>query len=156
MAEAFAEYLHREARVAWGFGAEEGLTNEELIRERYRGIRPAPGYPASPDHLEKRTLFDLLMVEENSGIVLTESCAMHPGASVSGLYFSHPDSRYFGVGKIERDQAIDYAMRKGDSLGMIEKWLSPNLNYEPEMMEGTLVSDEKRGRDRSGPKDLSP
>jgi len=132
LAEAFAEYLHYEARIAWGFGADEGLTNEELIRERYRGIRPAPGYPASPDHVEKRTLFDLLDAERESGIRLTESYAMHPGASVSGLYFSHPDSRYFAVGKIERDQAADYAARKGESLGEVEKWLSPNLNYEPE------------------------
>ena len=132
LAEAFAEYLHREARIAWGFGADENLTKEELIRERYRGIRPAPGYPASPDHVEKRTLFDLLDAEKKTGIRLTESYAMHPGASVSGLYFSHPDSRYFAVGKIERDQAADYAARKGESLGEVEKWLSPNLNYEPE------------------------
>jgi 5-methyltetrahydrofolate--homocysteine methyltransferase len=131
LAEAFAEYLHREARRAWGFGAEERLTGDDLIRERYRGIRPAPGYPASPDHVEKRTLFALLSAEERAGIHLTESFAMHPGASVSGLYFSHPDSRYFGVGKIERDQANDYAARKGQSLGEIEKWLLPNLNYEP-------------------------
>jgi 5-methyltetrahydrofolate--homocysteine methyltransferase len=131
LAEAFAEYLHREARIAWGFGAEEALTNEQLIRERYRGIRPAPGYPASPDHVEKRTLFDLLGAEKEAGIRLTESYAMHPGASVSGLYFSNPDSRYFAVGKVERDQAADYAARKGESLGEVEKWLSPNLNYEP-------------------------
>ena len=111
--------------------AEEKLTNEELIRERYRGIRPAAGYPASPDHVEKRTLFDLLDAEKKAGIRLTESFAMHPGASVSGLYFSHPDSRYFAVGKIERDQAQDYAARKGESLEEVEKWLSPNLNYEP-------------------------
>jgi len=131
LAEAFAEYLHREARMAWGYGADEHLTNEELIRERYRGIRPAPGYPASPDHVEKRTLFHLLDAEKKAGIHLTESYAMHPGASVSGLYFSHPDSRYFAVGKIERDQAADYAVRKGDPLGEVEKWLSPNLNYDP-------------------------
>ncbi len=131
LAEAFAEYLHYEARQAWGFGAGERLTKEDLIRERYRGIRPAPGYPASPDHVEKRTLFDLLSAEEQTGIHLTESFAMHPGASVSGLYFSHPESRYFAVGKIERDQAIEYAARKDESLGEIEKWLSPNLNYEP-------------------------
>ncbi len=131
LAEAFAEYLHREARLAWGFGAEERLSTDDLIRERYRGIRPAPGYPASPDHVEKRTLFDLLGAEDNAGITLTESFAMHPGASVSGLYFSHPAARYFAVGKIERDQATDYAARKGESLGEIEKWLSPNLNYEP-------------------------
>jgi 5-methyltetrahydrofolate--homocysteine methyltransferase len=131
LAEAFAEYLHREARTAWGFGADESLTKEELIRERYRGIRPAPGYPASPDHVEKRTLFDLLKPENNAGIHLTESYAMHPGASVSGLYFSHPESRYFAVGKIELDQATEYATRKGESLGEVEKWLSPNLNYDP-------------------------
>jgi len=132
LAEAFAEYLHHEARRAWGFGAEERLTKEDLIRERYRGIRPAPGYPASPDHVEKRTLFHLLAAEKNAGIRLTESFAMHPGASVSGLYFSHPESRYFAVGKIERDQAADYAGRKGESLEEVEKWLSPNLNYEAE------------------------
>jgi 5-methyltetrahydrofolate--homocysteine methyltransferase len=131
LAEAFAEYLHREARIAWGFGAAESLTTNDLIRERYRGIRPAPGYPASPDHVEKRTLFDLLEAEGKAGIRLTESYAMHPGESVSGLYFSHPESRYFAVGKIQRDQALDYATRKGDSLGTIEKWLAPNLNYEP-------------------------
>ncbi len=131
LAEAFAEYLHHEARIAWGFGAAESLTREDLIRERYRGIRPAPGYPASPDHVEKRTLFDLLAAEEKTGINLTESFAMHPGASVSGLYFSHPDSRYFAVGKIQPDQAQDYAVRKGVSLGEVEKWLSPNLNYDP-------------------------
>jgi len=129
LAEAFAEYLHRQARIAWGFGKEERLTSEELIRERYRGIRPAPGYPASPDHIEKRTLFDLLAAEKNAGITLTESFAMQPGASVSGLYFSHPASRYFAVGKIERDQALDYSRRKGKSLGEIEQWLSPNLAY---------------------------
>ncbi|MGH8095125.1 MAG: methionine synthase, partial [Chthoniobacterales bacterium] len=129
LAEAFAEYLHREARMAWGFGRSEDLTNQDLIRERYRGIRPAPGYPASPDHVEKRTLFNLLQAERNTGITLTESFAMHPGASVSGLYFSHPESRYFAVGKIERDQARDYAARKGESLDVVQKWLSPNLNY---------------------------
>jgi 5-methyltetrahydrofolate--homocysteine methyltransferase len=141
LAEAFAEYLHREARNAWGFGGDEGLTNEDLIRERYRGIRPAPGYPASPDHVEKRTLFDLLAVEENADITLTESFAMQPGASVSGLYFSHPDARYFAVGKIERDQAIDYAARKRVSLGEIEKWLGPNLNFEA----GTLDARSRAG-----------
>ncbi|MGI8890766.1 MAG: methionine synthase [Chthoniobacterales bacterium] len=131
LAEAFAEYLHREARLAWGFGGAEKLTNEDMIRERYRGIRPAPGYPASPDHVEKQTLFHLLNAEDRAGIRLTESYAMHPGASVSGLYFSHPDSRYFAVGKIEHDQAQDYAERKALSLGEVEKWLSPNLAYEP-------------------------
>ena len=132
LAEAFAEFLHREARIEWGFGKSESLMKEDLIRERYRGIRPAPGYPASPDHVEKRTLFDLLQAEQNTGITLTESFAMHPGASVSGLYFSHPESRYFAVGKIERDQARDYAARKGEALGEVEKWLSPNLNYQTE------------------------
>ncbi len=131
LAEAFAEYLHEKARQAWGFGREEGLTKEDLIRERYRGIRPAPGYPASPDHVEKGTLFLQLEAEKNTGIALTESFAMHPGASVSGLYFSHPEARYFAVGKIERDQAQDYAARKGVSLGTIEKWLAPNLAYDP-------------------------
>ncbi len=131
LAEAFAEYLHEEARKAWGFGREESLTKEDLIRERYRGIRPAPGYPASPDHVEKRTLFNLLGAEERTGIALTESFAMHPGASVSGLYFSHPEARYFAVGKIERDQAQDYARRKGEPLKEIERWLGPNLNYSP-------------------------
>jgi 5-methyltetrahydrofolate--homocysteine methyltransferase len=129
LAEAFAEYLHREARIAWGFGKDESLTNEDLIRERYRGIRPAPGYPASPDHVEKRPLFDLLAAETNTGITLTESFAMHPGASVSGFYFSHLESRYFAVGKIERDQARDYAARKGTSLREVEKWLGPYLNF---------------------------
>jgi 5-methyltetrahydrofolate--homocysteine methyltransferase len=132
LAEAFAEFLHREARIAWGFGKSESVMKEDLIRERYRGIRPAPGYPASPDHVEKRTLFDLLQAEQNTGITLTESFAMHPGASVSGLYFSHPESRYFAVGKIERDQARDYAARKGESLGEVEKWLAPNLGYTPD------------------------
>jgi len=129
LAEAFAEYLHQQARIAWGFGADEKLSHKELIRERYRGIRPAAGYPASPDHTEKRTLFDLLRPEENAGIALTESFAMHPGASVSGLYFGHPESRYFAVGKIERDQVRDYAARKGEPVEFIERWLAPNLAY---------------------------
>ena len=129
LAEAFAEYLHKQARIAWGFGTEENLSHEELIRERYRGIRPAAGYPASPDHTEKRTLFDLLEAEKNTGITLTESFAMHPGASVSGLYFSHPDAKYFGVGKIDRDQVRDYAARKNMPNEWVEKWLAPNLAY---------------------------
>ncbi|MDQ6625444.1 MAG: methionine synthase, partial [Verrucomicrobiota bacterium] len=129
LAEAFAEYLHQQARIAWGFGAAEKLSHEELIRERYRGIRPAAGYPASPDHTEKRTLFDLLRPEQNASVTLTESFAMHPGASVSGLYFAHPDARYFAVGKIERDQVRDYAKRKGESVEFIERWLAPNLAY---------------------------
>jgi 5-methyltetrahydrofolate--homocysteine methyltransferase len=129
LAEAFAEYLHQQARIAWGFGAEEKLSHEELIRERYRGIRPAAGYPASPDHTEKETLFQLLEATKNTGITLTESFAMHPGASVSGLYFSHPQSKYFAVGKIERDQVRDYAARKKVPNEYVEKWLAPNLNY---------------------------
>jgi 5-methyltetrahydrofolate--homocysteine methyltransferase len=129
LAEAFAEYLHRQARIDWGYGSAENLSTEELIRERYRGIRPAAGYPASPDHTEKGVLFELLHAEEQARIRLTESFAMHPGASVSGLYFSHPDAKYFGVGKIERDQIADYARRKGEPVGFVEKWLAPNLNY---------------------------
>jgi 5-methyltetrahydrofolate--homocysteine methyltransferase len=129
LAEAFAEYLHQQARIAWGFGGDEKLSHEELIRERYRGIRPAAGYPASPDHTEKRTLFDVLQAEENAGVMLTESMAMHPGASVSGLYFSHPEAKYFAVGKIERDQVREYAARKNSTVEFIEKWLAPNLGY---------------------------
>jgi len=127
LAEAFAEYLHEKARVEWGFG--ETLSKEDMIREKYRGIRPAAGYPACPDHTEKRTLFDLLKAEANTGITLTESFAMHPGAAVSGLYFGHPEAKYFGVGKIGRDQALDYGARKGLGVEVIEKWLAPNLNY---------------------------
>jgi 5-methyltetrahydrofolate--homocysteine methyltransferase len=129
LAEAFAEFLHREARIAWGFGSGEKLSQDELLREKYRGIRPAAGYPASPDHTEKEMLFRLLDAEKTTGIVLTESFAMHPGASVSGLYFSHPDSKYFGVGKIGDDQVRDYAARKNVSVEFVEKWLSPNLDY---------------------------
>jgi 5-methyltetrahydrofolate--homocysteine methyltransferase len=129
LAEAFAEYLHQQARIAWGFGADEKLSHEELIREHYRGIRPAAGYPASPDHTEKRTLFELLRPEQNASVTLTESFAMHPGASVSGLYFSHPEAKYFAVGKIERDQVRDYATRKQQPVEFIEKWLGPNLAY---------------------------
>jgi 5-methyltetrahydrofolate--homocysteine methyltransferase len=129
LAEAFAEFLHSEARVAWGFGREEKLSQEEMLREKYRGIRPAAGYPASPDHTEKSTLFRLLDAEKATGITLTESYAMHPGASVSGLYFSHPDSKYFGVGKIGDDQVRDYAARKNVSAEYVEKWLAPNLDY---------------------------
>src|SRR5262245_45850934 len=129
LAEAFAEYLHKEARIAWGFGRDEQLSNTDLIREKYRGIRPAGGYPACPDHAEKRTLFDLLDAENNAGITLTESFAMHPGASVSGLYFSHPDAKYFGVGQIGHDQVMDYATRRGESPAAVEKRLAPNLDY---------------------------
>jgi 5-methyltetrahydrofolate--homocysteine methyltransferase len=133
LAEAFAEYLHKRAREAWGFGKGEKLTNEDLVREQYRGIRPAAGYPACPDHTEKWTLWKLLDVEKNAGIKLTESCAMWPGASVSGLYFGHPESKYFAVGKIGRDQVLDYQRRKGLPLEEIERWLGPWLNYEPEV-----------------------
>jgi 5-methyltetrahydrofolate--homocysteine methyltransferase len=131
LAEAFAEYLHKQVRAQWGYGRLEQLTNEDLIRERYRGIRPAPGYPACPDHTEKRTLFDLLRVETHTGITLTESFAMLPAAAVSGWYFAHPDAKYFAVGKIGKDQVEDYARRKGMELRTMERWLSPNLNYEP-------------------------
>jgi 5-methyltetrahydrofolate--homocysteine methyltransferase len=129
LAEAFAEYAHKLAREAWGFGRNENLAAEDLFRERYRGIRPAAGYPACPDHAEKRTLFDLLAAEKNCDIKLTESFAMHPGASVSGLYFSHPEAKYFGVGKIARDQVKDYAARIGLSVTETEKRLAPNLGY---------------------------
>jgi 5-methyltetrahydrofolate--homocysteine methyltransferase len=132
LAEASAEWLHRQARLAWGFGAEEKLSNEELIKEKYRGIRPAPGYPAQPDHTEKRLLFDLLGAEKKALITLTESMAMHPASSVSGLYFAHPEAKYFGVGMISRDQVADYAKRKGLDLAAMEKWLAPNLAYDPD------------------------
>jgi len=132
LAEALAERMHeRVRRELWGYAADEDLDNDALIAEAYQGIRPAPGYPACPDHTEKRTLFDLLGAEANAGIELTESFAMSPGASVSGWYFSHPDARYFGVGRIERDQVEDYARRKGWSVEEAERWLAPNLNYEP-------------------------
>jgi 5-methyltetrahydrofolate--homocysteine methyltransferase len=131
LAEAFAELLHqRVRREFWGYAPDEALDNQGLIKERYQGIRPAPGYPACPDHTEKRILFDLLRVEESAGITLTESFAMLPAASVSGYYFWHPQSQYFGVGKIERDQVEDYARRKGMDVAAVERWLSPNLNYE--------------------------
>ena len=131
LAEAFAEHLHeRVRREFWGYAPQERLDNAALIAEGYRGIRPAPGYPAQPDHHEKRGLFALLEAEERIGVRLTESCAMWPGASVCGLYFSHPQSRYFGVGKIERDQLADYAARKGLSVAEAERWLAPVLAYE--------------------------
>jgi 5-methyltetrahydrofolate--homocysteine methyltransferase len=130
LAEAFAEYLHKQARIAWGFGREEKLSTVDLIREKYRGIRPAAGYPACPDHAEKEALFDLLDAEKNAGVRLTESFAMHPGASVSGLYFSHPEAKYFAVGQIGRDQVIDYATRRGETIAAVEKRLAPNLGYE--------------------------
>jgi len=120
----------RVRREFWGYAPDETFTPEELVREPYRGIRPAPGYPAQPDHTEKATLFDLLDAEKRAGIRLTESFAMWPGSSVSGLYFSHPEARYFGTGKIERDQVEDYARRKGWSIAEAERWLSPILNYD--------------------------
>jgi 5-methyltetrahydrofolate--homocysteine methyltransferase len=133
LAEACAEYLHAEVRrVHWGYAAEEKLTSEQLINEGYRGIRPAPGYPACPDHTEKATLWALLDVEKNIGVQLTESFVMMPAASVSGFYYAHPQSRYFAVGRIGRDQVEDYARRKGMSLTTAERWLSSNLAYDPE------------------------
>jgi 5-methyltetrahydrofolate--homocysteine methyltransferase len=131
LAEAFAEFLHLQARRDWGYGTDENLSLEELIRERYRGIRPAFGYPGCPDHSEKRKLFSLLDAPA-LGIELTETCAMTPAASVSGLYFAHPDARYFTVGKIGRDQVESYAARKGMSVAEVERWLTPNLGYERE------------------------
>jgi 5-methyltetrahydrofolate--homocysteine methyltransferase len=132
LAEAFAEYLHaRVRRELWGYAPDEAFSGAELISEAYRGIRPAPGYPACPDHTEKRALFDLLDAETHTGIKLTESFAMWPASSVSGLYFSHPKSAYFGVGRIGRDQIEDYARRKAMPVAEAEKWLAPNLAYEP-------------------------
>jgi 5-methyltetrahydrofolate--homocysteine methyltransferase len=133
LAEAFAEHLHeRVRRELWGYAPDEALDNRELIAERYRGIRPAPGYPACPDHTEKRTLFSLIEVERRTGIQLTESGAMSPASSISGLYLSHPESRYFGVGKIGKDQVEDYARRKGQTLEQAERWLAPVLGYDPQ------------------------
>ena len=131
LVEAFAELLHARARRAWGYGAAEGLSNDELLAEKYRGIRPAFGYPACPDHSEKRKLFSLLDAPA-VGIELTESCAMLPGASVSGLYFAHPLARYFTVGRLDRDQLEDYAERTGMTLDEVERWLAPNLGYDPD------------------------
>jgi 5-methyltetrahydrofolate--homocysteine methyltransferase len=131
LAEAFAECLHKRVRDEWGYGRDEGLSPEDLIHEKYRGIRPAPGYPACPDHTEKGTLWSLLDVEANTGMKITESFAMWPGSSVSGIYFAHPESRYFSLGKIDRDQVDDYAERKGMSVAEVERWLGQNLNYDP-------------------------
>ena len=131
LAEAFAEYLHQRVRKEWGYGSQEQLSAEDLLEERYRGIRPAGGYPASPDHTEKQTLWSLLDVEARTGIRLTESCAMWPGSSVSGLYFAHPESKYFGVGKLGRDQVSDLARRKSVPVAEMERWLGPWLAYEP-------------------------
>jgi 5-methyltetrahydrofolate--homocysteine methyltransferase len=131
LAEAFAECLHKRVRDEWGYGCEEGLSPADLIQEKYRGIRPAPGYPACPDHTEKGTLWRLLDVEANTGMQITESFAMWPGSSVSGLYFAHPEARYFSLGKIGRDQVADYHERKGMSIAEVERWLGQNLNYDP-------------------------
>jgi 5-methyltetrahydrofolate--homocysteine methyltransferase len=132
LAEAFAEAMHAKVRKElWGYASDEALGYDDLIAEKYKGIRPAPGYPAQPDHTEKRTIFDLLEVKQRAGIDLTESMAMTPPSSVSGLYFAHPQAEYFGVGKIDRDQVEDYARRKGWDIAMAERWLSPILSYDP-------------------------
>ena len=130
LAEAFAEYLHKRVRDEWGYGVAEGLSHEDFIQEKYRGIRPAPGYPGCPDHTEKGPLWHLLDVEAKTGMRITESFAMWPGSSVSGLYFAHPESRYFSLGKIDRDQVGEYSERKGMSVAEVERWLGPNLNYD--------------------------
>jgi 5-methyltetrahydrofolate--homocysteine methyltransferase len=131
LAEAFAECLHKKVRDEWGYGRDEGLSNADLIQEKYRGIRPAPGYPACPDHTEKGTLWRLLNVQANTGMLITESFAMWPGSSVSGIYFAHPESRYFSLGKIDRDQVADYSRRKNMTVAEVERWLGQNLNYDP-------------------------
>jgi 5-methyltetrahydrofolate--homocysteine methyltransferase len=131
LAEAFAECLHKQVRCEWGYGREENLSNEQLVQEKYRGIRPAAGYPACPDHTEKGPLWRLLDVEANTGMRITESFAMWPGSSVSGLYFAHPESRYFSLGKIDRDQVADYSQRKEMTIAEVERWLGQNLNYDP-------------------------
>jgi 5-methyltetrahydrofolate--homocysteine methyltransferase len=130
LAEGLAEVIHREARRAW-YAPDESLPSEDLIAEKYRGIRPAPGYPACPDHTEKATLFELLGAER-IGMQLTENFAMSPAASVSGIYFAHPEAHYFSVGKIGRDQVADYSARKQMAVPVVERWLAPNLGYEPE------------------------
>ena len=127
-AEAFAEYLHKEVRTKyWGYAVDEDLDNTELIKEKYRGIRPAPGYPACPDHLEKLTIWEMMKVEEQIGVKLTDSLAMWPAASVSGYYFGHPEAKYFGLGKIKQDQVEDFAERKNINLEKAQKWLAPNI-----------------------------
>jgi 5-methyltetrahydrofolate--homocysteine methyltransferase len=131
LAEAFAECLHKRVRDDWGYGCAEGLSNADLIQEKYRGIRPAAGYPACPDHTEKGALWRLLDVQANTGMLITESFAMWPGSSVSGLYFAHPESRYFSLGKIDRDQVADYSNRKAMTVAEVERWLGQNLNYDP-------------------------
>ncbi len=133
LAEALAERLHQRVRTEfWGYVEDEVLDNEALIAERYRGIRPAPGYPACPEHSEKRTLFDLLDTERNADMSLTESFAMLPTAAVCGYYFSHPKSQYFVIGRLSKEQVADYAKRKGITLALAERWLASNLDYDPE------------------------
>jgi len=140
IAEALAEAMHtRVRREFWAYAADETLSNEEIIAEKYHGIRPAPGYPAQPDHTEKKTLFELLHAERRIGVKLTESYAMWPGSSVSGLYIAHPDAHYFGVAKVERDQVEDYAARKGMSVEEVERWLGPILNYDPLALSRTAA-----------------
>src|SRR5262249_23472271 len=152
LAEAFAERMHaRVRREFWAYAPDERLSNEEMILEKYQGIRPAPGYPAQPDHTEKATLFKLLDAEKNAGVKLTESFAMWPGSSVSGLYFSPPESYYFGVGKIERDQVEDYAARKGMSAGEVERWLAPILNYIPSQDQSAEVRAVKEAMPKAVP-----
>ena len=131
LAEALAEYLHKRVREEfWAYAEPSPLDNNALIREQYRGIRPAPGYPACPDHTEKETLFQLLDAPNTAGVSLTESFAMMPAASVSGYYFAHPEAAYFGIGRIDRDQVQDYARRKGIDVQTAERWLAPNLAYK--------------------------
>jgi 5-methyltetrahydrofolate--homocysteine methyltransferase len=130
LAEAFAEYLHERVRNEWVYGAQESLSKDDLIDEKYRGIRPAFGYPACPDHTRKRTLFDLLDAEQRTGITLSDSFAMWPAAAVSGLYFAHPQARYFAVDRITRDQVESYAARTGMTVAEVERWLGPNLGYD--------------------------
>jgi 5-methyltetrahydrofolate--homocysteine methyltransferase len=152
LAEAFAEHMHmRVRREFWGYATDETLSNEEMILEKYAGIRPAPGYPAQPDHTEKATLFTLLDAEKNAGVKLTESFAMWPGSSVSGLYFSHAESFYFGVGKIERDQVEDYAARKDMSVAEAERWLAPILNYIPSQDQSAEVRSVKEAMPTAAP-----
>ena len=130
LAEAFAELMHKKVRKEiWGYAKDETLNTDDLIKEEYAGIRPAPGYPAQPDHTEKLSIWNLLDVEKNTGITLTESLAMYPTAAVSGLYFSHPQAHYFGIGKIAKNQVEEYAKRKGITLQEAERWLGPNLAY---------------------------
>jgi 5-methyltetrahydrofolate--homocysteine methyltransferase len=157
LAEAFAERMHaRVRREFWGYAPDENLATDDLILEKYQGIRPAPGYPAQPDHTEKATLFKLLDAENTAGVTLTESFAMWPGSSVSGLYFSHPESFYFGVGKIERDQVEDYAARKGFSIEETERWLAPILNYIPAQDQSAQDRSVKEAMPKLAPSAATP